>query len=42
MARILPLVLRLAEAVPLYELSCNMEPEAAEVAWRGMQSGSAQ
>jgi len=37
MERILPLVLRLAEAVPLYRLGCNMDPEAAEVAWMGMQ-----
>ncbi|MCR4804379.1 MAG: hypothetical protein K5981_01820 [Clostridia bacterium] len=31
--RILPLALRLAEAVPLYKLGCNMEPEAAKVSW---------
>ncbi len=37
LARILPLVLRLAEAAPLYRLGCNMSPEAAEVAWKGMQ-----
>ena len=37
LARILPLVVRLSEAVPLYRLGCNMAPEAAEVAWRGMQ-----
>ncbi len=36
MERILPLVTRLADAVPLYRLRCNMEPEAAAVAWRGM------
>lgn len=38
LARVLPLVTRLAEAAPLYELRCNMEPEAAEVAWRGMNT----
>ena len=27
----------LAETVPFYQLSCNMEPEAAEVAYRGMK-----
>ena len=37
LARILPLVVRLSEAVPLYRLGCNMAPEAAEIAWRGMQ-----
>ena len=34
--RILPLVERLADRVPIYRLRCNMEPEAAEVAWEGM------
>ena len=38
LARVLPLVTRLAEAAPLYELRCNMDPEAAEVAWRGMNT----
>ena len=38
LARVLPLVTRLAEAVPLYELRCNVDPEAAEVAWRGMNT----
>lgn len=32
----LPLVNRLAATVRLYELSCNMEPEAARVAYHGM------
>ena len=36
-SRIFPLVLRLAELVPVYRLRCNMEPEAAEVAYEGMQ-----
>ena len=36
--RILPLVTRLSDAVPIYELYCNMSPEAAEVSWRGMQT----
>ena len=31
--RILPLVLKLAEAMPMYELRCNMEPEAAALSW---------
>ena len=31
------LIDRLMEAVPIYRLSCNMEPEAAKVAYEGMQ-----
>ena len=31
------LIDRLAAVTPLYRLSCNMEPEAAEVAYRGMK-----
>ena len=31
------LIDRLVEAVPIYRLSCNMEPEAAKVAYEGMQ-----
>lgn len=31
------LIDRLIEAVPIYRLSCNMEPEAAKVAYEGMQ-----
>jgi len=34
--RILPLVERLADSVPIYRLFCNMEPEAAVVAWETM------
>ena len=34
--RILPLVLKLAETVPLYTLGCNMAPEAAEASWRAL------
>lgn len=37
MDRIFPLVLRLAELVPIYRLRCNMEPEAAVIAYEGMQ-----
>ena len=37
MDAIFPLVLRLAELVPIYRLRCNMEPEAAEVAYEGMK-----
>lgn len=32
------LIDRLMEAVPIYRLSCNMEPEAAKVAYEGMQN----
>ncbi|MBQ7144095.1 MAG: hypothetical protein IJR65_02925 [Oscillospiraceae bacterium] len=35
--RVLPLVTRLADAVPLFRLGCNMEPEAAEIAYRGLK-----
>ena len=28
---------RLMEAVPIYQLSCNMEPEAAKVAYEGIK-----
>lgn len=31
------LIDRLVEAVPIYRLSCNMEPEAAKVAYEGMK-----
>ena len=31
------LIDRLTEAVPIYRLSCNMESEAAKVAYEGMQ-----
>ena len=31
------LIDRLMEAVPIYRLSCNMEPETAKVAYEGMQ-----
>ena len=33
------LVKRLGETVPLYRLSCNMAPEAAPVAFRGVFGG---
>ncbi|MDD6082904.1 MAG: hypothetical protein PUB89_08720 [Oscillospiraceae bacterium] len=32
------LIDRLMEAVPIYRLSCNMEPTAAKVAYEGMQN----
>ena len=32
------LIDRLMEAVPIYRLSCNMEPEAAKIAYEGMQN----
>ena len=35
--RIFPLVLRLAELVPVYKLRCNMDIEAADVAYEGMR-----
>lgn len=37
MAQIFPLVLKLAELVPVYRLKCSMDPEAAEVAYEGMR-----
>ena len=37
MKRTLELIDRLAEQVPLYRLGCNMEPDAARVAYEGMQ-----
>ena len=36
--RTMELIDRLMEAVPIYRLSCNMEPEAAKVAYEGMQN----
>ena len=36
LAKMLALVDRLGSSVPLYRLSCNMEPEAALVAYHGM------
>lgn len=36
MLRIFPLVLKLAERVPVYRLRCNMKTEAAELAYREM------
>ena len=36
LARMLVLVDRLGSSVPLYRLGCNMEPEAALVAYHGM------
>ena len=36
MEGIFPLVLKLAEMIPVYKLKCNMEPEAARVAYEGM------
>ena len=37
MARILELEKKLLDRVAFYTLGCNMEPEAAHVAWKGMQ-----
>jgi serine kinase of HPr protein (carbohydrate metabolism regulator) len=34
--KILQLLGRIAEHVPLYRMGCNMDPEAADVAWKGM------
>lgn len=36
LAKMLALVDRLGSSVPLYRLGCNMEPEAALVAYHGM------
>ena len=38
MARIMDLEKRLLDAVDFYTLGCNMEPEAAKVAWEGMNA----
>ena len=35
--RTMELIDRLMESVPIYRLSCNMEPEAAKVAYEEMQ-----
>ena len=37
MARILELEKKLLDRVAFYTLGCNMEPEAARVAWKGLQ-----
>lgn len=37
MARILELEKKLPDRVAFYTMGCNMEPEAARVAWKGMQ-----
>ena len=36
LGRVLQLIDRLGSSVPLYKLGCNMEPEAAQVAYTGM------
>ena len=36
--KMLALVNRLGSSVPLYRLGCNMEPEAAQVAYHGMNN----
>ncbi len=36
--RTMELIDGLMEAVPIYRLSCNMEPEAAKIAYEGMQN----
>ena len=38
LGKTLTLLDRLAASVRLYRLGCNMEPEAAEVAWRAIGS----
>lgn len=38
LARMLVLIDRLGSSVPLYRLGCNMEPEAAQVAYHGMNN----
>jgi hypothetical protein len=37
MGKMLQLFGDIAEHIPLYRMGCNMEPEAADVAWEGMQ-----
>ena len=41
MIRVLHLVDRLAQGVPLYKLHCNMDPSAARVSYEGMSGKSA-
>ena len=36
--RTMELIDRLMDDVPIYRLSCNMEPEAAKIAYEGMQN----
>ena len=38
LAKMMALVDRLGSSVPLYRLGCNMEPEAAQVAYHGMSN----
>ena len=37
MPAVLALLERLSKNVKLYRLGCNMEPEAAKIAYQGMQ-----
>ncbi|MBR4333175.1 MAG: hypothetical protein IKP72_10900, partial [Clostridia bacterium] len=39
MARVVELEKRLLNAVDFYALGCNMEKDAAKVAWEGMRAG---
>jgi hypothetical protein len=36
----LKLIGDIAERIPLFRLGCNMDPEAADVAWEGMHNAS--
>ena len=38
MERIVEMEMRLLNAVSFYVLGCNMEPEAAKIAWEGMNA----
>ena len=37
-SKMLELIDRMLKQVPVYLLKCNMDPEAAEVSYRGMQN----
>jgi hypothetical protein len=40
MGQMLKLIGDIAERIPLFRLGCNMDPEAADVAWEGMHNAS--
>jgi hypothetical protein len=37
MKKMLGILGDIAEYIPIYEMGCNMNPEAADVAWEGMK-----
>jgi hypothetical protein len=40
LGKMLELLGEIVENIPIYELGCNMNPEAADVAWKGMNSNN--